>query len=147
MWVDSASFRWTKEAGGAGRLACAWSRRIDFGVGQRSPLCPKSRRRDDGIGEAGKRAVADKPPDHAHLDWLTVSSDGMMWRPSRRPRTEARDRRRWQRNPRGPRSLQRDLGSALARPAKDGRCWNEGLDTNGAITEARLIHLSDGHFW
>jgi len=23
MWVDSASFRWTKEAGGAGRLACA----------------------------------------------------------------------------------------------------------------------------
>jgi hypothetical protein len=27
------------------------------------------------------------------------------------------------------------LGSALARPAKDGRCWNEGLDTNGAITE------------
>jgi hypothetical protein len=34
------------------------------------------------------------------------------------------------------------LGSALARPAKDGRCWNEGLDTNGAITEARLSFAS-----
>src|SRR5262249_11238283 len=34
------------------------------------------------------------PTNHAYLDRLTVPSDSIVWRPRRRPRTEARARRR-----------------------------------------------------
>src|SRR5262249_56377292 len=34
------------------------------------------------------------PANHAYLDRLTVPSDSIVWRPRRRPRTEARARRR-----------------------------------------------------
>jgi hypothetical protein len=51
----------------------------------RGLYCPKSRRRDGGACEA----VSRHPTNHAYLDRLTVPSDSIVWRPRRRPRTEA----------------------------------------------------------
>ena len=53
----------------------------------------RSRRRDEGPGQAAKCSVAPQG-DHALLDRPTCSSsDPIRWRPRRRPRTEARHRR------------------------------------------------------
>jgi hypothetical protein len=51
----------------------------------------RSRRRDDGSGQTAIRAVGIKPRSRRLVD--LSSSNPIRWRPSRRPRTEARTRR------------------------------------------------------
>src|SRR5215471_5268421 len=125
-------------AGDPGAAGCAQRRKW----AEQRPYCPKSRRRDGGAGEAVTRPVA---TNHAYLDRLTVPSDSIVWRPRRRPRTEARARRRDDHSGRlditgpitevwRPRRRPRTEARARRRDDHSGR-----LDITGPITEGRVL--------
>ena len=102
---------------GAARRATPDRTRKRFRSGpEQEPLHPRSRRRDDGAGEAVSTRSGRHQTDHASLDRLAVSSDGMMWRPcasttdgSKRPAAKTTET-----DSRAPRSLRRNDGRARA---------------------------------
>ena len=70
MWVDGTTFRWGREA----RRRRAEREENSLEQGEISPASLRSRRRDDGSGEAVRSAVSGLRTGSRVLDGLTVSS-------------------------------------------------------------------------
>jgi len=90
MWIDGTTYRWAEAKPIA---AQGWSRRRRKRAEQR-PLLPEVPSPGRWSWWSRYTPSGRHPTNHAYLDRLTVPSDSIVWRPRRRPRTEAWTRRR-----------------------------------------------------